>query len=160
MENQHVSPHTIITDSGKIADVVRNFDGSPLGAIGLLQPSTDLQNAITDGTAKIQATDSLNLIDTLKLLPKINELSTATSESLDLLIEKKPLFDQAGVTAIVLDNLKKQQAGSAALQDAISSKLPWYIPQFIKDLAGQGPKQKLQEAVDKFSEPAAAAPAA
>lgn len=66
----------------------------------------------------------LSLTDALTLQQSATGLTTATNQTVQALIQKKPVFDQLGVSSVVGQQLVTQKTGADGLGTAIVSKVP------------------------------------
>lgn len=66
----------------------------------------------------------LSLTDALSLQQTATQLTTAANSTVQTLIQKKPVFDQLGVSAVVGQQLQQQKDAAGALGTAIVAKVP------------------------------------
>jgi hypothetical protein len=103
------------------------------------------------GIAKISSTTAMGLTDAIQILGQVSNLNTAVEGVVKGLIEKKGLFDKAGLTAVVSDRLIEEKNAAQELVTAVVSKLPSYIPGAIGTTAAGPILTKLDQAVAAFS---------
>lgn len=122
---------------------------------GVLTASTDAQNVIKQSTTTIQGTDTLSLTDALSLQQTATGLTTSANKTITTLVQKKPIFDQLGVSAVVGQNLQAQKTAAGGLGDAIVSKVPAIGQSIAQQSIGQ-----INTIIDGGIKAYAAAPAA
>jgi hypothetical protein len=105
---------------------------------------------LKEGITKISGTEALGLIDSIEVLYPVYNLNTAVDGVVKGLIEKKAMFDKAGVTVMVADRLTEEKDAAAQLVTAVVSKLPTYLPGIIGTTAAQPILDKLDKAAAAF----------
>lgn len=106
-----------------------------------------------EGITKVSGTEAMGLLDSIEVLYPVYNLNTAVDGVVKGLVEKKSLFDKAGLTMIVSDQLEEQKGVAAQLVTAVVSKLPSYLPGIIGTTAAQPILDKLDKAAAAFKAP-------
>lgn len=142
----------VISDVGSaitaLNDAVTAFSGD---ASGLTDASNSLIQTITDGTAKVTATDALTLQDALSLQSTVGDLTTQGQTLTDNLNSKKSAIEAAGLCSTVRDQSSQLNTGSQNLINAIVSKVPTEAQAVAGQLAS-GLTDVLEQNSDNFEE--------
>lgn len=142
----------------KLDTAVKGLSASdPNSAVGVLNAAQGAQSALGSATSMIKEAKNLGLIGALGLQQTASGLVEQVQTTLGDLTQKKPVFDQLGVTPVVADALQQQKASSGELGDTLLSKVPALARPIAKKSTGQL-TQALDKAIAAFSRPAAAAP--
>jgi hypothetical protein len=96
----------------------------PADTMKVLGMSQMVNQALTDATTKITATQPITLTDALTLQQSAQTLTTTASTTVTDLIAKKAIITQAGAQAMTLQNLMQQKTASDALAKAVTAKVP------------------------------------
>ena len=137
---------------------VKNFNGA--SQVGDLQTQAEnAQKAIDSATSQVQGTSTISLSDALALQQNVQDLVTTANTTVDDLIAKKDVIDQAGVGGIVYSALQAQQSSGSALANAITSKVPSGVSQIAGGLSSQM-TDALNRAIAAFQDQASATGAA
>lgn len=104
-------------------DSIKAIQG-PADAMKVLGMSMMVNQALTDATAKITASQPITLTETLTLQQSAQTLSTTAGSTVTDLIAKKAIIQQAGASAATLQNLMQQKTASDALAKAVVAKVP------------------------------------
>ncbi|TDZ14903.1 Cell wall mannoprotein 1 [Colletotrichum sidae] len=124
---------------------VRGLSASdPNSAVAVLNGAQGAQEALSKATTMISGADNLGLFGALGLQQTADGLVTQVQTTLGDLTQKKPVFDQLGVTSVVSDALQQQKAGSGALASTLLEKVPAIARPIAEQSTGQ-----LTEALDK-----------
>jgi hypothetical protein len=105
---------------------------------------------LKEGVTKVSGTEAIGLIDSIEVLYPVYNLNTAVDGVVKILVDKKAMFDKAGVTMVVADRLDEEKAAAQALVTAVVSKLPAYLPGVIGTTAAQPILDKLDKAAAAF----------
>lgn len=108
------------------------------------------------GVTTVSSTEVIGLIDAIEVLYPVYNLNTAVDGVVKGLVDKKAMFDKAGVTMVVADRLEEEKAAAQQLVTAVVSKLPAYLPGIIGTTAAQPILDKLDKAAAAFKVPAPA----
>ncbi|QDS77990.1 hypothetical protein FKW77_002171 [Venturia effusa] len=146
----------IITQCKKLAATGGKFYGDPIDAVPILDDSGQLLKMLKEGEAKISGTETIGLMDSVEVLYPVYNLNTAVDGVVQMLMDKKAMFDKAGVTMVVSDRLDEEKTAAQALVTAVVAKLPAYMPGVIGTTAAQPILDKLDKAAFAFK-PAAPA---
>lgn len=111
---------------------------------------------LKDGQVTVSSTEAIGLIDAIQVLYPVYKLNTAVGAVVNILMEKRAMFDKAGVTMVVADRLDEEKDAAQALVTAVVSKLPAYLPGIIGTTAAQPILNKLDKAAAAFKVPAPA----
>jgi hypothetical protein len=144
----------------ELTALAKTFEGDAVKAVPILESAAVILQTLKEVTTSISSTDALGLIDSITILGTVYTLNTAVDNLVNALIDKKPMFDKAFLTIIVLDELTKDTAAAKLLIDAIVAKLPAYIPGAIGTVVASPIIAKLDNAVATFSTTAPAPSAA
>ncbi|KAF2434003.1 hypothetical protein EJ08DRAFT_676381 [Tothia fuscella] len=152
----------IITQCNKLVATAGKFNGEPIDAVPILDDSGELLKMLKEGQVTISGTEAIGLIDSIVVLYPVYNLNTAVDGVVKILIDKKAMFDKAGVTMVVADRLDEEKVAAQALVTAVVSKLPAYLPGVIGTTAAQPILDKLDKAAAAFkvTAPAPASPRA
>lgn len=121
---------TIQTSIAAVGTSLTALDGSikaiqgPADAMKVLGMSQMVNQALTDATTKITATQPITLTDALTLQQSAQTLTTTAGTTVTDLIAKKAIIQQAGASAATLQNLMQQKTASDALAKAVVAKVP------------------------------------
>jgi hypothetical protein len=113
-------------------------------AAALNAQSAAVVQIIKDTTVAVKASKAVNLLAAAKILTPAKGLETQTKNSINSLIEKKPLIVKAGQAATVLAALKSQREAAVALGDAVTTKMPSAAASLSKSQSAS-----IVEAIDK-----------
>jgi len=105
---------------------------------------------LKDGVTKVSATEAIGLIDSIEVLYPVYNLNTAVDGVVKSLIEKKAMFEKAGVLMVVADRLAEEKDVAQQLVTAVVNKLPAYLPGIIGTTAAGPILTKLDQAVAAF----------
>ena len=132
-----VAQDVIVNGFNKIAKALTALDSSGKALTdtsdkALIQKQADALNAqsvavvqiIKDTTKAVAGSKAINLLGAAKVLTPAKGLETQTKNSIDSLIQKKPIIVKAGQSATVLSALKSQREAAAELGAAVTSKMP------------------------------------
>lgn len=86
--------------------------------------SNNAQSTINSATSTVNAAQPLSLTDALTLQQSATGLTMSANQTVQALIEKKPVFDQLGVSSVVGQQLVSQKTAADGLGSAIVSKVP------------------------------------
>jgi hypothetical protein len=106
-----------LTDTADIALVKKQ-------AAELNAQSAAVVSIIKSTTAAVKGSKAVNLLSAAKILTPAKGLETQTKNSVQSLIQKKPLILKAGQGPTVLAALKSQREAAAELGDAVTAKMP------------------------------------
>jgi hypothetical protein len=126
-----------LTDSSDKAAIKKQADALNAQSVAVVQ-------IIKDTTVAVKASKQVNLLAAAKILTPAKGLETQTKNSINSLIEKKPLIVKAGQAATVLAALKSQREAAAALGDAVTAKMPSAAASLSKSQSAS-----IVEAIDK-----------
>src|ERR1700760_326791 len=84
----------------------------PADAMKVTQASANVQTAITGATTKIQATQPISLTDALTLHQSASGLTTQVTTTVNDLMAKKAVIQQAGQGQTTLQALQQQKTAS------------------------------------------------
>lgn len=130
------------------------FNGAAQAA-DLSTASTNVLTAINNGNTAAQGSAALSLTDALALQTPIQDLGTAVNGTINALVAKKPAFDQASISPVVLDQLTQQRDASSIFSTTVISKVPAAAQGIAKNLA-QPIQDSLNRGVAAFQSTAAA----
>jgi hypothetical protein len=142
---------TVVDKTNALAKAVGNFKGDINDAPAILEASSALQTAIQDGTATVQNSLSLSLSGVLVILPSVVSLNTAVEGVSYTIVNKKSVIDKAELTAVVLDQLKAQQAAAQSLVNVLITKLPPYLPTGLGEILSAPSLKALAAAIFVYS---------
>jgi hypothetical protein len=140
----------VVTRTDSLTAAVRQFSGKVEDAAPILDASSGLQSSIKNGTAIIQNADTLSLTEVLVILPNVLSLNTAVEGVSTALIRKKPSFDAAGLSPIVLQQLQDQQSAAQSLVNVLITKLPPYLPTGLGEILSKPSLEALADAIAVF----------
>jgi len=109
----------------------------PADAMKVLGMSQMVNQALTDATTKITATQPITLTDALSLQQSAQTLTTTASTTVTDLIAKKAVIVQAGAQAVTLQNLMQQKTASDALAKAVTAKVPANVQSIAQQQTAQ-----------------------
>lgn len=96
----------------------------PGDAMKVLGMSQMVNQALTDATTKIAATQPISLTDALTLQQTAQTLTNQAGTTVTDLIAKKDIIVKAGASAATLQNLMQQKTASDALAKAVVAQVP------------------------------------
>ncbi|KAF2668128.1 hypothetical protein BT63DRAFT_479550 [Microthyrium microscopicum] len=140
----------VITKTNALTAVVNSFTGDVAGAAPILTDSTDLQGSLTNGTGVINSASSLSLEGVLVLLPSVLSLDSSVEGVSNALINKKPTFDSAQLSSVVLQQLQGQQTAAQGLVTVLLGKLPSYLPSALGKALSAPALNALAKAVSTY----------
>ncbi|KXH68103.1 cell wall protein [Colletotrichum salicis] len=109
----------------KLDTAVKGISASDANSVApVLTAAQSSQDALVKATSMIDGADSIGLFGALGLQQTADGLVTQVQTTLGDLSQKKPVFDQLGVTSVVKDALMQQKSGSGQLGDTLLSKVP------------------------------------
>lgn len=79
----------------------------------------------------------MSLTDALTLQQSATGLTTSANQTVQALIQKKPVFDQLGVSSVVGQQLVSQKTAADGLGNAIVSKVPAIGQSIAQQSVGQ-----------------------
>lgn len=155
---------TITAALGMIQTSLKSLDTSvrslsakdPNTAVAVLNSAQGAQSSIEQATAMIQGADNIGLFGALGLQQSATDVVDTVTTTLGSLTQKKPVFDQLGVSSVVSDALQQQKTGSTALSEALLSKVPALARPIAEQSTGQL-TEALDNAIAAFKQPAAPA---
>jgi hypothetical protein len=110
----------------------------PADAMKVLGMSQMVNQALTDATTKITATQPITLTDALSLQTSAQTLTTTAGTTVTDLIAKKAIIIQApGAQAATLQNLQAQKTASDALAKAVTAKVPANVQSIAQQQTAQ-----------------------
>ncbi|KAK1590390.1 uncharacterized protein LY79DRAFT_515837 [Colletotrichum navitas] len=130
----------------------------PNTAVGVLNAAQGAQTTLQVAATQISGADDLGLVGALGLQQTAGDLVTQVETTLGDLEQKKPVFDQLGVSSVVADSLEQQKAGSGQLGEMLLSKIPAIARPIAKKSTGQL-DTAIDSAIATFKMPPAAMPA-
>jgi hypothetical protein len=122
---------------------VKALSTDPATAGPVLTMSEKVKATIKSATTDISGTSGVSLFQAFSLQSSAKGLTTAVQTTVGDLAAKKPVLDKLGVTSIAVMTLQQQKTDSAALGDAIVSK----VPSFGQGIA-QSSVKKVNDAID------------
>ncbi|OHE91300.1 cell wall protein [Colletotrichum orchidophilum] len=132
------------TSLEKLDTAVKGISASdPNSVAPVLNAATGSQEALTKATSMIDGASNLGLFGALGLQQTADGLVGQVQTTLGDLSQKKPVFDQLGVSSVVADALQQQKTGSGALGDTLLQKVPAIARPIAQQSTGQ-----LTEALD------------
>lgn len=158
---------TITTALGMVQGSLEGLDtavkalsvSDPNSVAGVLTAAQASQSALDTATTMIDGADNLGLFAAIGLQGTADGLVTQVQTTLGDLSQKKPVFDQLGVTSVVADSLQQQKAGSTKLGDTLLTKVPAIAKPIAQMSTGQL-GEALDSAIAVFNQPAAGGAAA
>ena len=129
---------------------VKGFTGSAAGVTTLNSDAAAVLSAINTGTTNVQGTTPISDLDALSVASATENLINTLNTTIDDLIAKKPTLATAGQTSTVLTDLEQQESASAALGNAIASKVPSDLTSVAQSLNAQI-AQNFQNGIAAFS---------
>jgi len=141
----------VVDSTNALTTAVENFSGDIADSPAILEASTSLQSTIQNGTVTVQNTLSLTLAGVLVILPSVLSLNSAVEGVSDALISKKSLFDPAGLSPVVLQQLQEQQGAAQSLVNVLITKLPPYLPTGLGEILSAPSLQALSYAISVYS---------
>ncbi|KAH8881669.1 hypothetical protein GQ53DRAFT_701839, partial [Thozetella sp. PMI_491] len=124
LQTLQTSIQKVQTALGTLDTAVKALTTDPNTATPILTASQGVESTIKQATTDISGTTELSLTDALSLQSTATGLTTAVNTTIADIVSKKATFDQLGVSSIVLQTLQQQKTDSAALGQAIVSKVP------------------------------------
>jgi hypothetical protein len=106
-----------LTDTSDKAAIQKQADALNAQSVAVVQ-------IIKDTTKAVAGSKAVNLLAAAKVLTPAKGLETQTKNSINALIEKKPIIVKAGQAPTVLSALKSQREAAAELGAAVTSKMP------------------------------------
>jgi len=140
----------IIAQCNSLTASASKFNGDAIDAVPILDASGTLLTMLKEGYTKVSTTDAMGLVDSIEVLYPVYNLNTAVDGVVKVLVDKKAMFDKAGVTMVVADRLAEEKEAAQALVTAVVSKLPSYLPGVIGTTAAQPILDKLDKAAAAF----------
>jgi len=140
---------TVGTSLTQLDTAIKAIQG-PADAMKVLTASTMVNQALTDATTKIMATQPITLTDALSLQTSAQTLTTTATTTVTDLMAKKAVIVMAGQQQATLAGLQQQKTASDALAKAVSSK----VPAGVQNIAMQQTMQigtSLDAAIKAFS---------
>ncbi|EXF80829.1 cell wall protein [Colletotrichum paranaense] len=132
------------TSLQKLDTAVKGISANDANSVApVLTAAQGSQDALTKATSMIDGADSVGLFGALGLQQTAGDLVTQVQTTLGDLSQKKPVFDQLGVSSVVKDALMQQKTGSGALGDTLLGKVPAIARPIAQQSTGQ-----LAEALD------------
>ncbi|KAL3455534.1 hydrophobic surface binding protein A-domain-containing protein [Aspergillus heterothallicus] len=131
--------------------VVANYVGGSATADAVQDASDDLVTIINDGATSISGFASLTNLEALSLVSPIQTLTGDVSDLVDAVIAAEPNFVADGREADVLASLNAQKAGSEAVRDAITPKVPTALQSIAAELA-QGIVDEIERGIVAYSD--------
>lgn len=133
-----------------LGSTVSSWEGNILGAVPIVTDSTALLGTIRDGTQTARASANLTDLEALTVGLAVLQLVTDVNATLATLVDAKPKFDRALLTAVVLLNLELEKSASDEFSDALVPKLPASFVSTGETLAGEI-EASFDEAIDVYS---------
>lgn len=96
----------------------------PNSLTNILSAANNAQSTINSATTTVNAAQPLSLTDALTLQQSATGLTTSANQTVQALIQKKPVFDQLGVSSVVGQQLVSQKTAADGLGSAIVAKVP------------------------------------
>lgn len=113
--------------------------------------ATALGGVITTAIQKVEDSPEVDLIGALGVQGSGSALQDSLVTTTGDLVDKKPIFDEAGVSSVVLTQLQDQKSQSGQLIDAVAEKVPLIAKPFAA-LQGQMVSDTLDEAIAVYSD--------
>ncbi|CEL08161.1 hydrophobic surface binding protein A-domain-containing protein [Aspergillus pseudodeflectus] len=130
--------------------VVASYVAGTATADAVQDASDDLETTINNGAAAIPGFAPLGNLDALSLVGPIQTLTGDVADLIDDLIAAEPDFIADGRAADVLASLNAQKAGTEAVRDAITPKVPAAL-QDIAETLSQGIVDEIQRGIAAYS---------
>ncbi|KAL4861166.1 hydrophobic surface binding protein A-domain-containing protein [Aspergillus spectabilis] len=141
-----ISAQVAVVD-GVVADYVNN-DAT---ADDVQAASDALETTINNGAAAIPGFAPLGNLDTLSLVGPIQDLTADVADLIDDLIAAEAKFVAADREGDALDSLNAQKAGTEAVHDAITPKVPAAL-QDIAETLSQGIVEEIDRGIAAYSD--------
>jgi hypothetical protein len=142
-----------VQDIGVFTTAINNINASLIAfdvPVQALTPTSDISTAIVDitarasdvisaintGTTNVEATDPLNLSQTLGLVTPASALGKTANSTLNDLISKKDILINGGQQATVIASLNSLKTSSSAFATAVVAKVPDALKSTAQQLAG------------------------
>jgi hypothetical protein len=141
----------VVESTNALTSAVEGFSGNIADSPAILEASSTLQSAIQNGTTIVQNSLTLTLAGVLVILPSVLNLNTAVESVSQALVSKKSVFDSAGLSPIVLQQLQEQQGAAQSLVNVLITKLPPYLPTGLGEILSSPSLQALSYAITVYS---------
>ncbi|KAF2397057.1 hypothetical protein EJ06DRAFT_551117 [Trichodelitschia bisporula] len=115
-----------VTPLSTSADVTNNLDT-------LVSQAGSIVDALNSGTTSVSGTSAVGLTDALSLVSAANNLVSITNTTVNDLITKHDIIDQAGATATVEQQLANEKAAAQSFIAAVVGK----VPSAVQSIAAQ-----------------------
>jgi hypothetical protein len=142
--------NNITKQLGDMKKSIAGFTGATITAVPLLDSASAILSTIKSGSDAVSAGGALGLLEVVAILGPLMSLNTAVGQVTQALLAKKRMFDEAGLTFIVFDQLDGFNVEAKKLVDVILGKMPAYLPKGLTGPFAQPIVDKLQQAVDAF----------
>ncbi|KAJ0414852.1 hydrophobic surface binding protein A-domain-containing protein [Aspergillus carlsbadensis] len=130
--------------------VVADYVAGDATADDVQDASDVLETTINDGAAAIPDFDPLNNLDALSLVGPIQTLTADVADLIDDLIAAESIFIAANRQGDVLASLNAQKAGTEAVRDAITPKVPAAL-QDIAETLSQGIVDEIDRGIEAYT---------
>ncbi|KAI9713550.1 MAG: hypothetical protein M1820_000932 [Bogoriella megaspora] len=129
---------------------VKAFDGSIDSLLAVNTDSGNVLTAIQNANTAVAGTSPVLLAGALAVAGTTTKLVQTVDTTIDDLIDKKPAFDTAGVTSLVLSQLQQQSDASNTLGQTIKGKVP-LLAKPIADVLNAQISSAFQRGIKAFS---------
>jgi hypothetical protein len=109
----------------------------PSAIADLTSKASGVSSAIDTGAANIQATATLSLLDTIRLVTPSQSMATTANNTLNDLISKKDILINGGQQAAVISLLGTIKTSSTAFAGVIVGKVPSSLQSTVQQVASK-----------------------
>jgi hypothetical protein len=141
----------VVDSTNALTTAVDGFSGNVADAGPILEASAALESTIQNGTSTVQNSLSLTLEGVLFILPSVLALNSAVEGVSQALVSKKSVFDSAGLSPVVLEQLQEQQGAAQSLVNVLITKLPAYLPTGLGEILSSPALAALSYAISVYS---------
>lgn len=108
----------------ELAVVIKKWNGDIMGALDISTASDSLLKAIEDGTEAAKISKKMGSHKALKVNKATKKLLKAIKSSLATITRSKALFEDSGLTSIMISSIEEDRAAAENLIAAVVDKLP------------------------------------
>jgi hypothetical protein len=99
------------------------WDGDSFKALDLMTAADTLVGHIKAGTKEVEAGEDIKFVDGIGILPLFGTFIPHTKHTIAQVMAKRPMFEKAEITSVVLDKIKAIQDAGEELDKAVVGKL-------------------------------------
>ncbi|KAF6843140.1 antigenic cell wall [Colletotrichum musicola] len=140
----------IAAQNTELGDTVASWDGGLFGTLPIIIDSTKLLIKINEASKVAEESEPLNLIEAITVAQSTQKLAGGVETTLGNVVDAKPKFDRLLLSPVILLNLKQEKSATDKFSAAVIEKVPEALQGAAKTLVGQI-ETAFNNAIDTYS---------